>query len=82
MGRKKIFVRLPKLASINCLHCGKKSRRKVPFDSSPQYFDCDKCGQRTKTPMTQCCVICAFTEKKCAPTLRMKAMANGLSIKL
>ena len=80
MARKRV-IKIPKLASIKCLHCGEISKRKVPMDSSPQYFDCDKCGQRTQTPITSCCIICAFTGKKCAPSLLMEARAKGLEIK-
>lgn len=80
MARKKI-LRIPKLVTLTCLQCGKKSKRNVPEDASPQYFDCDGCGQRTQTPVTACCMICAFTGKKCAPALRMEAKMNGLEIR-
>jgi transcription elongation factor Elf1 len=81
MGRKKRVIRIPEQATIKCIHCGKKSRRKVPIDSSPQYFDCDKCGQRTQAPITSCCIICAFTNKKCAPALLLEAKSKGLEIR-
>ncbi|MBS3089768.1 hypothetical protein J4461_02690 [Candidatus Pacearchaeota archaeon] len=79
MGRKKQFIKIPSLANIKCQHCGKKSRRKVPEDSSPPYFDCDKCGKRTSTPVTSCCIICAFTNTKCVPSLVMEAKSKGLT---
>jgi len=81
MGRKKTFVKIPKTASIKCIHCGAVSKIKVPIDFSPQYFDCDKCGQRTQTPVTSCCIICAFTGKKCAPFLKMEANVKGLEVR-
>jgi DNA-directed RNA polymerase subunit RPC12/RpoP len=81
MGRKKRFIKIPKTAKIKCPHCGVVSKRKVPEDSSPQYFDCDKCGKRTLTPITQCCVVCAFTKTKCAYSLKMEAKAQGLEVR-
>ncbi|MEK6893596.1 MAG: hypothetical protein AABX07_05340 [Nanoarchaeota archaeon] len=81
MGRKKTFIRIPKTAKIKCLHCAAISRRNVPLDASPQYFDCDKCGQRTLTPITQCCVICAFTKTKCALSLIMDAKIKCLDVR-
>ncbi|MDP3882074.1 MAG: hypothetical protein Q8Q31_04340 [Nanoarchaeota archaeon] len=82
MGRKKSFVKISKVASIKCLNCGEVSKRKIPKDSSPQYFDCDKCGQRTQTPVASCCIICAFTGKKCTPSLMMDAKIKGLEIRI
>ena len=80
MGRKR-FIKLPEVATIMCRNCGQKSKRRVPEDASPQYFDCDKCGQRMQTPINACCIICAFTKKKCVPSLIMEARAKSLTIK-
>ena len=81
MGRKKTFLKMPKLASIKCTNCQAVSKRKVPEDASPQYFDCDKCQFRTKTPITGCCIICAFTGEKCIPALKMEARIKGLELR-
>jgi hypothetical protein len=80
MGRKKI-LRISKIASIKCVKCNAISRRKVPEDSSPGFFDCDKCNERINVPVTQCCVICAFTNKKCVPSLKMEAKIKGLELR-
>jgi len=80
MGRKRV-VRIPENAKIKCIHCSAVSLRKVPIDSSPQYFDCDKCGKRTQAPITACCVICAYTDKKCVPSLLLEAKIKNLEIK-
>jgi hypothetical protein len=82
MGAKKRIIKLPKNAKIKCPNCGAISLRKVPIDSSPMYFDCDKCKQRANTPITSCCIICAFTKKKCAPSLIMYAKAKGLELRM
>lgn len=81
MGRRKTFLKIPEVATIKCPSCGAKSKRKVPLDASPQYFDCDKCSARIQTPITGCCIICAFTNKKCVPSLKMEAMAKGLELR-
>jgi hypothetical protein len=78
---KKRVVRIPKVASIKCSNCGFISKRKVPKDRSPGFFDCDKCNFRMQTPVSSCCIICAFTGKKCTPTLLMEAKIKGLEIR-
>jgi hypothetical protein len=81
MGRRKTTVKISKTAIIKCSNCGEKSKRKVPLDASPQYFDCDKCNFRMQTPINACCIICAFTNTKCAPSLLMEAKMKGLEVK-
>lgn len=81
MGRRKRIVRLPEIVTIVCRNCGKPSKRKAPTNSSPPYFDCDKCRQRMQTPVNACCIICAYTKKKCVPTLIMEAKVKGLEIR-
>ena len=81
MGRRKRVINIPKNAKIKCPHCGIVRLRKIPLDSSPQYFDCDKCHNRVQTPITGCCIICAFTNKKCVPTLLMQAKAKNLEVR-
>ena len=81
MVSKKRIIKIPKVVSIKCLHCSVISKRKVPLDSSPQLFICDKCNREMRTPITSCCVICAFSGKKCAPSLIMEAKVKGLEIR-
>ena len=81
MGRRKKIIRLPEIVTIMCRICGKTSKRKAPKDSSPQYFDCDKCKQRMQTPVNACCIICAYTKKKCVPSLIMDAKIRELEIR-
>ena len=81
MGRKKTFLKVSSIAIIKCSQCQAISKRKVPVDSSPQYFDCDKCNFRMQTPITSCCVICAFTKTKCAPALKMEASIKGIELR-
>ncbi len=81
MGRKKSVLSIPKNAKIKCPNCGAFSIRKVPLDSSPMYFDCDKCNQRIQAPITGCCIICSFTNKKCVPSSLIEAKAKGLEVR-
>jgi len=82
MPRKKI-VRIPRTATIKCPGCGKKSRMKIPQNQqdSVQFFECKKCKQRINTPVMRCCIICAFSNKRCASSLIMEARAKGLEIR-
>ena len=80
MGRKKI-LRLAKTAKIKCVNCAAFSVRKVPSDSSPMYFDCDKCNAHVTVPITSCCIICAYTDKKCINALKMEAKIKGLELR-
>ena len=80
MGRKRV-VRIPKSASLKCPHCLKISRVKVPNDSSLFNFKCKKCKNDVETPESNCCIICAFSDKKCGAALRVEAGINGLTIK-
>ncbi len=81
MGRKKQYIKIPKIVAITCRTCGKISRRAPPKNGSPQFFDCDKCGKRMTTPVVSCCIICAFSDKKCPAALIMEAKIKGLEIR-
>jgi len=80
MGRKKV-IRIAKNAKIKCVNCETVSLRKIPENASPQYFDCDKCKTRMQAPLTSCCIICAYTGKKCAPSSLLEAKIKDLEVK-
>ncbi len=80
MSRKKI-IKIPKIIDISCRNCNKKCKRAVGSNDCPQYFDCDGCEQRMQTPINACCIICAFTDKKCPATSTMEAKVKGLEIR-
>jgi len=63
------------LCSIPC------KRAEIPKDSIINSFECKKCGQKTITPIMKCCIICAFSGKKCAPSSIMEAKMKGLEIR-
>ena len=81
MGRKKTVMKMPKQMTLMCPHCKEKNKANVSIDICPQSFTCPKCNAEVKTPLTQCCVLCAYSNKPCPRTLYMNAKAKGLEIK-
>ena len=80
MARKKL-VRIPRIATLKCPRCGKNQRVPVPEDSLLNFFNCNKCREKISTPISDCCVICAFSKKKCSQSLKMEAKIKNLEIK-
>jgi Zn ribbon nucleic-acid-binding protein len=78
---KKRIQKIPKVASIKCPFCGKSSRVKLSLENSLQFLDCPKCEGKISTPITQCCLVCAFSDKKCPQALLMEAKIKGLEIR-
>lgn len=81
MGRRKRFIKISEKATLTCPNCSKNTRIKIPEDRILSSFECKKCKQVILTPVTKCCVICAFSNKKCAPSLIMEAKMKNLEIK-
>lgn len=80
MGRKRV-LKIPKTVTIKCPFCEKNTRFKVEVNSGIQSIECNKCKQIINTPASQCCVICAFSDKKCPYSLAEEANAKGLKIR-
>jgi hypothetical protein len=81
MGRKKSVQKIPKSALLKCPHCSKKTRAIVDVDNCPQKYICPKCKQEVRNPLTSCCVICAFSNKKCPRTLFARARVKGWELR-
>jgi len=81
MGRKKSVQKIPKSVVLTCPHCAGRSKALVSIDNCPQSFVCPKCNQGVRNPITQCCVICAFSGKKCPRSLYMNARVKGLELR-
>jgi hypothetical protein len=60
-----------KTAILICPFCSKKSRLKVPADGTFHAFECKKCESKIETPPAKCCIICAYTNKKCTPAVQL-----------
>lgn len=78
---KKRFQKIPKNVLLLCPHCSRKSKAIVSIEHSPQSYSCPKCDLEVRNPITQCCVICAFSGDKCPRTLYIQARINGLKIR-
>ena len=66
---------------LKCPACASKSKALVSIDICPQKFVCPKCSVEVRNPLTQCCVICAFSGKRCPCTLFMEAKVKGLELR-
>ncbi len=80
MGRKRV-VKLSKTAMIKCPFCGIRKRELIPQNMCIYFFECVKCKQKVPTPPAKCCVFCAFSNKKCAISIKEEARARGLEIR-
>ena len=80
MRRKKI-QEIPKNVTIKCPFCLKSNRAIVSIDNCPQFFICPKCEKEVRNPLTSCCIICAFSNKKCPRTLFAEAKVKGLELR-
>jgi hypothetical protein len=80
---KKSVQRIPKSVILVCPHCKKGTVAKVSTEFSPQKYICPKCKEEVRTPIAQCCIICAFSKSgtKCPRELYMKAKVRGWTIK-
>jgi hypothetical protein len=78
---KKRIMKIPKTVVLVCPNCQGKNKAKVDIENCPQSFICPKCEQQVKNPITQCCVICAFSGRKCPRSLYMEAKVKGLELR-
>jgi phage FluMu protein Com len=81
MGRRKTILKIAKRVKLKCPKCSEMTQLEVPEDGSPQFFECSKCSEKIKTPLMQCCVICAFSDKRCSRSSIMEAHARGLELR-
>jgi hypothetical protein len=81
MGAKKRIQKIPKRATIKCPSCHSSNRLEVPLDRIINSFECSSCKQTIKTPISDCCIICAFSNKKCPTNLKIEAKAKGLELR-
>ncbi len=78
---KKRIQKIPKNVMLKCPLCSAKSKAIVSTETSPQIYVCPKCLSEVRNPLTQCCVVCAFSGKKCPRTLFMEAKINGWELR-
>jgi len=80
MSRKKRVI-IPNSATIKCPHCSKNTRVSLFNDTYIGNLTCKKCKQKIETPPAHCCVVCAFSKKKCPQSLILEAKIKNLEIK-
>ncbi|MEI6731464.1 MAG: GDCCVxC domain-containing (seleno)protein [archaeon] len=78
---KKRVIKIYKSAKIICPSCGKKSIFEIPEQACAYYFECKKCKQKHNTPPARCCAICAYSNKKCAPSSLEEARRLGIPVR-
>ncbi len=81
MGRKKTFIKIPKRVDVKCPKCDSINRLQVPDQGTINSFQCNNCSQLIRPPITQCCIICAFSDKKCPLNSKIEAHAKGLGLR-
>jgi len=81
MGRKKSVIKIPANVKIKCPHCNQNNQ--VAFTKEGTFnLQCKKCKEMILTPINQCCLICAFSNKKCYTRLMMEAHTKNLEVRL
>ena len=80
---KKRIQKIPSSIILVCPNCKKGTTAKVSTEYSPQKYECPKCKIEVRTPITSCCIICAFSKSgtKCPRELIMKAKIKGWEIR-
>ena len=62
------------VAQFTCPKCGHVGGIEVPPDNSLQAYRCKRCGELVTTPKGQCCIICAYTNKRCPVSEKRKQL--------
>ncbi|MBM3247004.1 hypothetical protein FJZ17_00460 [Candidatus Pacearchaeota archaeon] len=83
MGAKKRVQKIAEYVILVCPHCKKGTKAHVDIENCPQSYTCPKCKQEVRKPVSECCVICAYSKngKPCPRTLYMKAKVKNLEIR-
>jgi len=80
MGRKRV-IKIPNSVKIHCPHCGKNNQ--IIFSKESIFkMECRKCKKLIETPIMRCCLICAYSKKKCYGEMMMEAKTKGLEVKV
>lgn len=56
---------LKEIANLKCPYCGYIMKVKIPENQCLVFWQCEKCHKIITTPKDKCCVICAYSDKKC-----------------
>ena len=53
------------IANLKCPYCGYMMEVEIPQKGCLVFWKCEKCQKLITTPEDECCVICAYSDKKC-----------------
>ena len=56
-------------ASLKCPECGFVENVGIPGNACMHMRKCAGCGRLMKTPKGFCCIICAYSDRKCPYTI-------------
>lgn len=54
-----------KTANLKCPYCGYIMKVEIPEDRCLAFLKCEKCQRLITLPEEKCCVVCAYSDKKC-----------------
>lgn len=60
------------LANLKCFHCDHIMKVEIPQKGCLVFHQCEKCQEMIITPESECCVICAYSDKKCPVKVNKK----------
>ncbi|UZE93670.1 MAG: hypothetical protein IB618_02775 [Candidatus Pacearchaeota archaeon] len=80
MARKRI-MKIPKTVTIKCPFCGKGNRIYVSSEKGIYSIECKKCKKKVETPQAKCCLVCAFSNRRCPSSLIREAKSRNLEIR-
>ncbi|HLC31786.1 MAG TPA: hypothetical protein VJK51_03895 [Candidatus Nanoarchaeia archaeon] len=78
---RKRIQKIPKRVEIGCPHCAARLRFEVSAEKGVQTLVCSSCEQIIRTPITQCCIVCAFSDKQCPYSLVSEARVKGMELR-
>lgn len=58
------------VAKLKCPKCEFIEEVKIPEGICLQFHECKDCGELISTPEDFCCIICAYSDKKCGVSLK------------
>jgi len=78
---KKKYLKVPRKVNVKCPKCSSINRLDIPEDRLINSFSCKQCKETIITPISSCCIICAFSNKKCLTNLKIEAKAKNLELR-
>lgn len=61
---------MAEIANLKCPYCGEVQGIEVPKEKCLAFHICSECGRLIKAPKGSCCVICAYSDRKCGVSIK------------